>query len=317
MIEHLANYHLITKHQHGFTVNRSTLTQLLHHIESILEILEDNGNVDILYLDLSKAFDKVNHSILLHKLSQMNITGKVNEWIKTFLTTRTQYVVVNGKKSDPAHVTSGVPQGTVLGPALFIIYMNNITESVKATFIKMFADDSKLVSSIKNLEDRKKITSDLKSLIKWTEDNSMKFNETKFQLLQIGQKQELKLPYHHNEITINSSQHVRDLGVYTSENLSNRYQITQMTTNATNFASWLLRTFTTRDIEPMLLFLKTYIIPRVEYVSPIWHPHKICEIEQIEQVQRSFTAKIKELEEFNYYERLRCLRLFSLQRRRE
>ena len=317
MIEHLANYHLITKHQHGFTVNRSTLTQLLHHIESILEILEDNGNVDILYLDLSKAFDKVNHSILLHKLSQMNITGKVNEWIKTFLTTRTQYVVVNGKKSDPAHVTSGVPQGTVLGPALFVIYMNNITEAVKATFIKMFADDSKLVSSIKSLEDRNKITSDLKSLIKWTEDNSMKFNETKFQLLQIGQNQELKLPYHHNEITINSSQHVRDLGVYTSENLSNRYQITQMTTNATNFASWLLRTFTTRDIEPMLLFLKTYIIPRVEYVSPIWHPHKICEIEQIEQVQRSFTAKINELEEFNYYERLRCLRLFSLQRRRE
>jgi hypothetical protein len=90
-----------------------------------------------------------------------------------------------------------------------------------------------------------------------------------------------------------------------------------MTTNATNFASWLLRTFATRDLEPMLLFLKTYIIPRVEYNSPIWHPHKIGEIEQIEQVQRSFTAKIKGLEDFNYYERLRSLKLFSLQRRRE
>ena len=317
IIEHLEKYYLITEHQHGFMLNRSTLTQLLHHIDNILQILEDNGNADILYLDMSKAFDKVNHKILLHKLSQMNITGKINDWIKTFLTSRTQYVVVNGKKSDPAHVLSGVPQGTVLGPVLFIIYMNNITEAVKLTILKMFADDSKLISSIKNPEDRNKIISDLKALIKWTEDNSMMFNETKFQLLQIGSKKDLKLPYHHNEITIESSEHVRDLGVYTSETLSNKYQITQMTTNATNFASWLLRTFATRDLEPMLLFLKTYIIPRVEYNSPIWHPHKIGEIEQIEQVQRSFTAKIKGLEDFNYYERLRSLKLFSLQRRRE
>ena len=297
--------------------NRSTLTQLLHHLNSILEILEDNGNADILYLDLSKAFDKVNHKILLYKLTKMNITGKINAWIKTFLTTRTQYVVVNGKKSEPAHVRSGVPQGTVLGPALFIIYMNNITEVVQSTIIKMFADDSKLISSIKCLEDRNKIMTDLKALIKWTEENSMEFNETKFQLLQIGQNRNLKLPYTHNEQEIKGSQHVRDLGVYTSEDLSNRYQITEMTTKATNFASWLLRTFITRDPEPMLLLLKTYIIPRLEYLSPVWNPYKICEIQQIEAVQRSFTAKIKGTEELNYHERLNHLKLFSLQRRRE
>ena len=255
--EHLITFNLITAHQHGFMANRSTLTQLLHHLNSILEILEDNGNADILYLDLSKAFDKVNHKILLYKLTKMNITGKINAWIKTFLTTRTQYVVVNGKKSEPAHVRSGVPQGTVLGPALFIIYMNNITEVVQSTIIKMFADDSKLISSIKCLEDRNKIMTDLKALIKWTEENSMEFNETKFQLLQIGQNRNLKLPYTHNEQEIKGSQHVRDLGVYTSEDPSNRYQITEMTTKATNFASWLLRTFITRDPESIFLLLKT------------------------------------------------------------
>ena len=317
IITHLVKYNLITIHQHGFTPNRSTLTQLLHHINSILDILEENGNADILYLDLSKAFDKVNHKILLHKLTKMNITGKINTWIKTFLTTRTQYVVVNGKKSQPAHVKSGVPQGTVLGPALFIIYMNNITESVNNTIIKMFADDSKLISSVKCMEDRNKITTDLKALIKWTEENSMEFNETKFQLLQIGTNKELKILYQHHDKEIKGSQHVKDLGVYTSEDMSNKYHITEMTTNATNFASWLLRTFSTRDPEPMLLLLKTYIIPRVEYVSPLWNPHKIGEIQQIEAVQRSFTAKIKGMEEFNYHERLQRLKLFSLQRRRE
>ena len=317
IIEHLESNTLITEHQHGFRINRSTLTQLLHHIDSILQILEDNGNADILYLDLSKAFDKVNHKILLHKLSQMKIRGKINEWINTFLTTRTQYVVVNGQKSEPAHVVSGVPQGTVLGPALFIIYMNNVTEAVKSTIIKMFADDSKLISSIKNLEDRNKIKTDLAALIKWTQDNSMEFNKGKFQLLQIGQNKDLKLPYSHNDITIQNSEHVKDLGVYTSDNLSNKYQISEMTTNAANFASWLLRTFNTRYEEPMLLFLKTYIIPRLEYSSPVWNPHKITEIQQIEAVQRSFTAKIKGLEDLNYYERLQHLKLFSLQRRRE
>ena len=315
--EHLEKHQLITKHQHGFTPNRSTLTQILHHLHSILEILEDNGNADILYLDLSKAFDKVNHRILLHKLEKMNITGKINNWVKTFLTTRSQYVVVNGKKSEPAHVKSGVPQGTVLGPALFIIYMNNITEVVNSTIIKMFADDSKLISSVKSPEDRNKIITDLTALINWTENNSMQFNDTKFQLLQIGPNKDLKLPYMHNNKEIKGSDHVRDLGVYISHDLSNKYQITEMTTQANNFASWLLRTFVTRDPEPMLLLLKTYIIPRVEYLSAVWNPHKIGEIQQIEAVQRSFTAKIKGMEDLNYHERLKHLKLFSLQRRRE
>ena len=181
----------------------------------------------------------------------------------------------------------------------------------------MFADDSKLISSIKNLDDRNKIKTDLAALIKWTEENSMQFNEGKFQLLQIGKNQELKIPYSHNEINIENSQNVKDLGVYVSDNLSSKFHITEMTTNATNFASWLLRTFRSRDPAVMLLLLKTYIIPRLEYASPIWHPHLITESQQIEAVQRTFTSKILGLEDLNYDERLKKLKLFSLQRRRE
>ena len=317
LIKHLESNNLITQHQHGFRNKRSTLTQLLHHLDSVLEILENDENADIIYLDLAKAFDKVNHKILLNKLDKMKVSGKVLTWIEKFLVNRTQQVVVNGIKSKPAHVLSGVPQGTVLGPALFIVYMNNITEFIKTVIIKLFADDSKLIASISNQSDREKLMDDLLALITWTDMNSMQFNEDKFQLLQIGPHEDLKQPYTSNNISIQKAAHVKDLGIYLSEDMSCKYQISEMTNKASNFASWLLRTFTTRQVDVMLLLLKTYLIPRLEYCSAVWNPHKISEIEQIEAVQRTFTAKIQNLETLNYYERLQHLKLFSLQRRRE
>ena len=317
LVHHLETYCLISNHQHGFRPNRSTLTQLLHHIHSILEILERSENADIIYLDLSKAFDKVNHNILLQKMEQMKITGKIHTWIKSFLTMRTQTVVVDGHKSNPTKVMSGVPQGTVLGPALFILYMNNMTDFVNNTILKMFADDSKLTASIKNINDREKLLEDLKALVTWTDKNSMKFNEGKFQLLQIGADDSLKLPYQHGDINISKSTNVRDLGVSVSEDLTFNHHITEMISNATKFASWLLRTFYTRTKDVMLLFLKIYLISRLEYCSPVWCPYKIKDIEQIEAVQRSFTARIENLENLDYWQRLEHLNLYSLQRRRE
>ena len=317
LVHHLETHFLITKDQHGFRPNRSTFTQLLDHIHNILDILEQNENADIIYLDLSKAFDKVNHQILLHKIEQMKITGKIKTWIQTFLTMRTQTVVVDGHKSNPAKVLSGVPQGTVLGPALFIIYMNNITEFVQHTILKMFADDSKLIASIKCSEDRNKLLEDLKALVIWTNKNSMRFNEDKFQLLQIGADESLKQPYQHGEINISKSENVKDLGIFVSEDLTFSHHITEMTTSATKFASWLLRTFYTRSKDAMLLFLKTYIISRLEYCSAVWCPYKIKEIEQIEAVQRSFTSRIENMENLDYWQRLQQLNLYSLQRRRE
>ena len=104
----------------------SCLTQLLHHVDSILSIIESNKNADVIYLDLSKAFDKVNHSILMHKIKQIGINGKVSSWINSFLSNRMQQVVIDGATSNPEKVLSGVPQGTLLGPVLIIIYVNDL-----------------------------------------------------------------------------------------------------------------------------------------------------------------------------------------------
>ena len=123
IVNFLETNNLIKNSQHGFRPGRSCFTQLLHHIDDIISILERNENADALYLDLSKAFDKVNHAILIHKLKEKGISGKILTWLNSFLTNRTQQVVIDGSTSSPTVVSSGVPQGTVLGPILFIIYI--------------------------------------------------------------------------------------------------------------------------------------------------------------------------------------------------
>ena len=123
-------------------------------MDSILSIIESIKNGDVIYLDLSKAFDKINHDILMHKLNQIGIRGKIAARIESFLSNRTQQVVIDGANSTPVKVLSGVPQGTVLGPVLFIIYMNDLNAVVKHSLLKCFADDSKLIKSIENQEER-------------------------------------------------------------------------------------------------------------------------------------------------------------------
>ena len=312
-----ANY-LIHNSQHGFRPCRSCLTQLLHHMDSILSILEKHKNADVIYLDLSKAFDKVNHSILMHKIKQIGITGKVGSWIHSFLSNRTQQVVIDGAQSTPEKVLSGVPQGTVLGPVLFIIYMNDLHSVVKHSLLKCFADDSKLIKSIENQEDREKLIEDLEAVLQWTKDNSMEFNSDKFQLIQHGKREDIKIPYNlPSNLELTKSEAVKDLGTQVSEDLTWRQNINTLTTNATRFANWILRTIKSRESEVMLTMYRSYVLSRLEYNSPVWNPILLCDIIKVEAVQRTFTSKIHGLADMNYWERLSALKLFSLQRRRE
>jgi hypothetical protein len=213
----------------------------------VFTILESNHNADVVYLDLSKAFDKVNHDILLHKLELTGISGKILKWVESFLKNRIQKVVINGASSAPADVQSGVPQGTVLGPVLFIIYMNDLHKVIKNTILKCFADDSKLIMSIKNPEDRMKLMEDLEAVLKWTVDNSMEFNANKFQLLQHGNNENLKHPYTlPDSQVLERSSTVKDLGINISEDLTWKNHIKITTENATKFANWILRTIRSR-----------------------------------------------------------------------
>jgi hypothetical protein len=288
------------------------------HIDNVIEILERNKNADVLYLDFAKAFDKVCHKTLLKKLEGFGIQGKLLQWIKNFLSDRYQRVIVQGKLSEPEKVKSGVPQGTVLGPVLFILYINDITEVLKNAAIKIFADDSKLILAIESEEDRRKLIEDLNAVLKWAEDNRMELNDTKFMLLQHGKNDNLKQPYRINEnVVLEQSQYAKDLGILVDSELKFSQHIATCTTSASQVAGWALRVFDSRSKEVLLVLYKALIRPKLEYGCMVFNPQQIGEISKLESVQRTFTHKIENMDTLNYWERLQTLGLYSLQRRRE
>ena len=248
LVHYIEANNLINQNQHGFRSNRSCLTQLLHHIDDVINDLNDDCNADVLYLDFSKAFDKVDHQLLLKKLKMYGFRGKVLDWISNFLCERKQHVVIDGIKSPAIDVISGVPQGTVLGPLLFILYINDIFSVVQHSKVNVFADDSKLHKKISSPSDHLLLQEDLQAVIQWALENNMELNESKFQLLQHGKSTDLKQPYSlPSGEDLLSAPYVKDLGVYVDSELTWRQHITLKSDDAKRKANWVLRTFMSRD----------------------------------------------------------------------
>ena len=145
ILEHLMTNNILSNSQHGFRSGRSCLTNLLEIMEDWTEIIDDYDDIDVAYLDFIKAFDLVSHKHLIYKLSKYGITNQVLQWIEAFLNQRTQKVIVKGMASEPFNVTSGVPQGSVLGPILFLLFINDLPLEVVSP-VSLFADDSKIFS---------------------------------------------------------------------------------------------------------------------------------------------------------------------------
>ena len=315
---HLEVNNLYNPGQHGFRQGRSCLSQLLEHYEKILRILEEGWNVDTIYLDFSKAFDKVDHSILIDKLKILGITGKIENWIKSFLSGRQQQVIVNGFLSDPVLVKSGVPQGSVIGPLLFLVLISDIDKDVSSC-TSSFADDTRVMKSILNEEDCRVLQSDLLKVFNWSTDNNMTFNDSKFELLRYGPNQDIKCSTSYlrrDGEKIEEKEHVRDLGVTMSNSANFTEHIEKVVESARDMCSWILRTFKSRSPELMLTTWKSLVLPILDYCSQLWCPISKGEIRKLERIQQSFTRKISG-QSGNYWERLKQLRLYSLERRRE
>ena len=178
VMQHLVKNELLTSCQHGFVEGRSCVTQLLECLDLWTSILDKGGLVDVVYMNYAKAFDKVAHERLVTKLEGYGITGKVLGWIHNFLTGRRQKVVVNGEESDWAEVLSGVPQGSVLGPVLFICYINDLPEVIHTT-VKMFADDTKVFADVSDASNITEIQEDINRLDEWAKKWQLTFNAGK------------------------------------------------------------------------------------------------------------------------------------------
>ena len=176
LINYFNDMNLFNPNQHGFRSGRSCLSQLLEHHQRILEILEGGDCADVIYLDFSKAFDKVDHNILLSKLRVLGISGQLLKWIHSFLTRRRQVVSIDGHLSDEARVISGVPQGSSLGPLLFLIHIADIDDDLDHAFVSSFADDTRLLKDVKKPEDCCNMQSDLLKTYDWAKNNNMEFN---------------------------------------------------------------------------------------------------------------------------------------------
>lgn len=271
-------------------------------------------------LDYSKAFDKINQSILLFKLKRLGISGKIGKWIGNFLLDRTQRVSINGHLSTPSSVISGVPQGTILGPVLFLIYIADIGDNLKKSTLASYADDSKVHHIIKTIQDGLDLQIDVETLYHWTTTNLMEFNSSKFQVLKVGDNQNLKdsITYKTPEgEPIEETVLTKDLGVFFNNKGHFSDHIKIKTSKAKQMCGYIMRTFLTRIPQPMMVLFKSLVLPLIEYSCIVWNPHKLQEITQLESVQRNYTSKLDGLSDLNYYQRLHKLNLYSAERRRD
>ena len=318
--EYLESHDLYNPGQHGFRAGRSCLSQLIDHYDKVLDQVEQKENVDVIYTDFAKAFDKCDHGVIAHKLKKIGITGKMGRWIHNFLKDRVQAVVVNQAKSNNSTVISSVPQGTVLAPLLFLVLLSDIDTNTTHSFVSSFADDTKISMKVTSSEDTENLQSDINKIFEWANNNNMSFNEDKFQLLRYGNdniiKETTSYKTESNHI-ITQKTHIKDLGVIMSEDLTfNEHNATKVAT-VRKLVGWILRTFRTRDTLPMVTLFKSLVLSRIEYCSVLTAPFKEGEIAALEQIQKSFTAHIKPIKHLDYWQRLKELNLYSLERRRE
>ena len=212
----------LSKSQFGFLRNRSCLSQLLTSLASIYEAVDNRNQVDVLYLDFRKAFDSVPHQELLYKLWQMGITGSLWSWFKCYLSSRSHYVCIDGINSSSLPVRSGVPQGSILGPLLFLIYINDLPNVITNTACYMFADDTKFIKSISCFNDHLQFQQDIISVETWCQTWKLPLNFSKCNSLRftLAQHQSDDFKYTLNNELIQPAQSQRDLGIITTVNLT-------------------------------------------------------------------------------------------------
>ena len=325
IIAHMSHNGLLSNCQFGFVERRSTTLQLLYTIEDWAAEIDEGGVVDTCYLDIQKAFDTVPHLRLIAKVDSYGIKGKVLQWIQAFLTDREQSVCVGGIKSKPANVTSGVPQGSVLGPVLFVLYINDMPNSVSSN-LTMYADDTKLYRPVRSPQDMRVLQEDLDALQRWSTSWLLNFHPGKCKMLRLGtslyQKGEYSLansdPLADEKRPILAwSDCEKDLGVLVDEELSFKKEVSARAKKGNTIMGIIRRTFTYMNEEMFCCLFKSLVRPHLEYASSVWSPNLKQDIKRLEDVQRRATKQVPGLKSLTYPERLRRLKLPTLVFRRK
>lgn len=316
VVSHLIDNQLIHNSQHGFLSNKSCTTNLLEFLEVISSSLDDGVPMDLIYLDFSKAFDKVPKNRLLLKMKSVGIDGRILNWIGSWLSNRRQRVVINGCHSEWKDVLSGVPQGSVLGPLAFLIYINDLDSCTKlVSVMRKFADDTKAGHKVINDCDRETLQQCINDLLEWADTWCMQFNASKCKILHVGRKNP-KFSYFMNDVKLEVSSHEKDLGVIITDNLKPSMQCVEAAKKARFVLNQITRSFHFRDRKTFLKLYKQYVRCHLETSIPVWNPYTAKDIELLEAVQRRAVQQISGLEGDTYLAKCSELGIMTLQTRR-
>ncbi|XP_059578763.1 RNA-directed DNA polymerase from mobile element jockey isoform X1 [Alligator mississippiensis] len=305
---------MLRGHQHGFVAGRLCLTNLVSFYDQVTKHLDTGGGVDVGYLDFRKAFDMVSHPILVNKLRGCDVDDYTVQWVANWLEGPTQRVVVDGSVSTWKGVGSGVPQGSVLGPILFNVFISDLDEGVKCTLSK-FADVTKLWGEVDMPEGREQLQADLDRLDTWAENNRMQFNKEKCKVLHLGRKN-VQHTYSLGNDLLGGTEVERDLGVLADSKMNMSRQCDEAIRKANGTLSCISRCMTNRSKEVILPLYRALVRPQLEYCVQFWAPHFKRDVDNLERVQRRATRMVKGLQAKPYEERLENLDLFSLCKRR-
>lgn len=320
----LEENNLLTSEQHGFVSKKSCATNLLESLDLVSEILAEGNPVDIVYLDFAKAFDMVPHKRLLHKLNAYGIGSVLLKWFESFLTGRKQRVVLGDSISDWSHVTSGVPQGSVIGPLLFVIFINDLPEKL-TNKCKLFADDSKIIARVGNEENEISLQKDINSVTDWTKEWLMKLNAKKCKVMHLGRRNnELGKKYLIEDVSsgiigeLSETLKERDLGIIFSSDLTWTAHVQAVASKANRILGQLKNTFVSRDLELWKKLYVSMVRPHLEFAVSAWSPYLKKDISELEKVQKRALKIPNELKGLHSYEkRLERIGLTSLEERRK
>ena len=288
IMKHLEVHNILTDAQHGFRKSRSCESQLIITLQDLAKTVDDKGQTDVVLLDFSKAFDNVPHKRLLHKLDHYGVRGNLHRWISDFLGGREQQVVLDGSKSRSAPVLSGVPQGSVLGPLLFLLYIKDLPDYItNNSTVRLFADDCVLYRKIDSPDDSALLQRDLEALQAWEKDWPMEFHPQKCQILHITNKRHpIQQPYNIHGHILEVVETAKYLGVNIHRTLTWNTHISQVVKKANNTRAFLQRNIYQCPRHTKDLCYKALVRPQREYASSIWDPHTATNISSLEMVQR-------------------------------
>ena len=269
MMGYLKSNSILSDKQFGFMGQKSTILQLLKIVDEWTKILDSGGFIDVVYCDFQKAFDTVPHNRLLDLLTHYGINEPIFSWISDFLSNRKQQVSINGCLSSTFCVTSGVPQGSVLGPLLFIIFINSLVEKATTDNMYLYADDLKVFNEICSDEDVDKLQYDIDKLYDWTQYYLLKFHPDKCVVMRLipskGRMLHVSMCYGMDDVKLKVVDKEKDLGIIFDNTLSFEEHITSKVNKANSLVGMLRRSFVYMDKDMFKTLFVSIVRPHIEY----------------------------------------------------